>query len=163
MCENRIKQYLNIIQAICTSHICQVRRAGLVCIVCLANCPLWLQHMNFFPLNYSRYNLNIHNHNIEIKKIPRILSFFYYSSSVMSKVISAAIQRALAKTKYSHLVTGAEFDLTNREVIPKPLHSAIAPVEKFFKPNSSLKWHILDDPEMGMHSVRYSGNTGYAK
>lgn len=136
--------------------------------------PVWCAS---FVWQIARYGFNIwtfshytivdiiwiYNHNIEIKKIPRILSFFYYRSSVMSKAISAAIQRALAKTKYSHLVTGAEFDLTNREVIPKPLHSAIAPVEKFFKPNSSLKWHILDDPEMGMHSVRYSGNTGYAK
>jgi len=69
------------------------------------------------------------------------------------KAVSAAIKNALSKTKYSHLVTGAPFDLTNREIVEKPLHEKIRPIEKFFRPNSSLNWVDLHMPELGMASV----------
>jgi len=67
--------------------------------------------------------------------------------------VSGAIKRALAKTKYAHLVTGAPFDLTNREIVHKPLHENIRSVEKFFRPNSSLKWIDLENPALGMKNV----------
>jgi len=70
--------------------------------------------------------------------------------------VSNAIKKALAHTDYKCLGSGKIMNLKGRDIVHQNLHPKIAAQERLFHPNSSLNWLQIDDPELGMHSIKYA-------
>ena len=47
-------------------------------------------------------------------------------------------------------------DLTGRHIVHQNLHPVIAKMDKLFHPNSGLPWIQIDNPDLGMHSIKVS-------
>ena len=47
-------------------------------------------------------------------------------------------------------------DLTDRHIVHQNLHPTVAKMDKLFHPNSGLTWIQIDNPDLGMHSIKVS-------
>ena len=47
-------------------------------------------------------------------------------------------------------------DLTDRHIVHQNLHPVVAKMDKLWHPNSGLPWIQIDDPALGMHSIKVS-------